>query len=156
MPKVIMTCGMICCGKSTYARRLRAEGNAVILSIDDITLTLFPEGSGEMHDTYAMRAEQYLLELSLQILQAGTDVILDWGCWTRAVRDRIRKFYASRGGIKTELHYLRIDPAEWNRRIGKRNASGETAYYVDEGLLRKSISLFEEPSEDEVDVMVEQ
>ncbi len=156
MPKVIMTCGMICCGKSTYARRLRAEGNAVILSIDDITLTLFPEGSGEMHDTYAMRAEQYLLELSLQILQAGTDVILDWGCWTRAVRDRIRNFYASREGIKTELHYLRIDPAEWNRRIEKRNASGETAYYVDEGLLRKSMSLFEEPSEDEVDVMVEQ
>ena len=43
MAKVIRTCAKICCGKSTYARRLQAEGNAVILSIDEITLSLFPE-----------------------------------------------------------------------------------------------------------------
>jgi len=36
------------------------------------------------------------------------------------------------------------------RRREKRNASGDTAYYVDEGLLHKTKSLFEEPSEDEV------
>ena len=155
MPKVIMTCGMICCGKSTYARRIRAEGNAVILSVDEITLTLFPEGSGNMHDTYALRAEQYLLELSLQVLQAGVDVILDWGLWTRAARDRVKAFYASHEGIKTELHYLQVNPEEWSRRIEKRNASDETAYYVDEGLLNKARSLFEKPSEDEVDVTVE-
>ena len=156
MSRVIMTCGMICCGKSTYARKLQAERNAVILSIDEITLTLFPEGSGEMHDTYALRAEQYLLNLSLQILRTGTDVILDWGLWTRAIRDRIRQFYASQGGIETELHYLRIDPEEWERRIRKRNASGEAAYYVDEGLLNKVKTLFEEPSAEEVDVLAEQ
>ena len=155
MPKVIMTCGTICCGKSTYARKIRAEGNAVILSIDEITLALFPDGSGDMHDTYVLRAEQYLLELSLQILQTGADVILDWGLWTRAARDRIRGFYASRGGIRTELHYLRISPEAWNRRIKKRNASGEAAYYVDEGLLQKAVSLFEEPSEDETDVVID-
>ena len=81
MSKVIMTCGMICCGKSTYAKKLQAEQNAVILSVDDITLTLFPDGSGDMHDTYVLRAEQYLLNLSIQILHAGTDVILtgDYG-----------------------------------------------------------------------------
>ena len=156
MSKVIMTCGMVCCGKSTYAKKIQAEQNAVILSIDDITLTLFPEGSGELHDTYALRAEQYLLNLSIQILHAGTDVILDWGLWTRAMRNRIRQFYASHEGIQTELHYLRISPGEWKRRIEKRNASGEAAYYVDEGLLNKSKALFEEPSAEEVDVLAEQ
>ncbi len=156
MPKVIMTCGLICCGKSTYAKKLRAEQNAIILSIDDITLTLFPDGAGELHDTYALRAEQYLLNLSLQVLHAGVDVILDWGLWTRAMRNRIRRFYASHEGIKTELHYLRISPEEWKRRIEKRNASDEAAYYVDEGLLNKSKALFEEPSAEEVDVLAEQ
>ena len=156
MSKVIMTCGMICCGKSTYAKELQAEQNAVILSIDDITLTLFPEGSGDMHDTYALRAEQYLLNLSTQVLLAGVDVILDWGLWTRAIRNRVRQFYASHEGIKTELHYLRINPEEWERRIEKRNASDEAAYYVDEGLLSKVKALFEEPSAEEVDVLVEQ
>lgn len=154
MAKVIMTCGPICCGKSTYAGKLREQTNGVILSIDDITLTLFPDGAGDMHDTYALRAEKYLLELSLQILQAGVDIILDWGLWTKDIRDRIRHFYASHA-IQTELHYLRIDPEEWNRRISKRNAAGGTSYYVDAGLLEKSKSLFEEPSEDEVDVLAD-
>ena len=156
MSKVIMTCGMICCGKSTYAKKLQAEKKAIILSIDDITLTLFPEGAGDMHDTYALRAEQYLLNLSIQILLAGVDVILDWGLWTKAVRNRIRNFYASHEGIKTELHYLRISPEEWEKRIEKRNSSDEAAYYVDEGLLNKVKALFEEPCTEEVDVLVEQ
>ena len=121
MAKVIMTCGRICCGKSTYARKLQENRNAVVLSIDDITLTLFPEGAGEMHDTYVLRAEQYLLSLSLQILESGVDVILDWGLWTRAQRDRLRAFYTGHG-VENEIHYLRLSPEEWERRIRKRNA----------------------------------
>ena len=156
MAKVIMTCGLICCGKSTYAKKIQSERNAVILSIDDLTLTMFPSGAGDMHDTYVLRSEEYLLTLSLQILQSGVDVILDWGLWTQSVRKRIRDFYASHGAIKNELHYLRIDPVEWKKRIEKRNASGESAYYVDEGLREKAESLFEEPSTDEVDVLIEE
>ena len=155
MAKVIMTCGKICCGKSTYARRLQAKRNAVILSIDEITLSMFPEGAGEQHDIYADRAEQYLLSLSLQILKAGTDVILDWGLWTRVQRDRLRAFYTERG-VEYEIRYLRVDRAEWERRIRERNAGrakDPSAYYVDEGLLRKVESLFEEPSPDETDVL---
>ena len=92
MAKVIMTCGKICCGKTTYARKLEEELGAVVLSIDEVMLALFPDGAGEMHDAYALRTEQYLLSLSLKILESGTDVILDWGLWTRAQRDRLRAF----------------------------------------------------------------
>ena len=159
MAKVIMTCGKICCGKTTYANKLKEEMNAVILSIDEITLALFPDGAGEMHDTYVLRAEQYLLKLSLQILQAGTDVILDWGLWTRQQRDRIRAFYRANGEIENEIHYLRIREQEWQRRIRKRNEGqgrDPSAYYVDEGLLEKVESLFEEPAADETDLIVEE
>ena len=152
-PKVIATCGIICSGKSSYANILKEKRGAVILSIDDMTLTLFPEGAGEMHDTYVLRAEQYLLRLSLQILNAGMEVILDWGLWTREHRDRIRSFYQERG-IPFEIHYLKISPEEWQRRIRKRNAQGNAdSYYVDEGLIRKVEALFQEPSADEADVI---
>ena len=158
MAKVIMTCGKICCGKSTYARQLQSAGNAVILSIDEVTLSLFPEGAGEMHDTYVRRAEQYLLSLSLQIQRSGTDVILDWGLWTRVQRERLRGFYAEHG-IDSEIHYLRIPQDEWERRIRKRNARRDPeqpdAYTVDEGLLRKVEALFEEPAAEETDVIIE-
>ena len=158
MAKVIMTCGKICCGKSTYARKLKEEGNAVILSIDEMTLCLFPEGAGEKHDTYVSRAEEYLCSLSLQILRSGTDVILDWGLWTKAQRDRLRAFYAAQGA-ESEIHYLKISPEEWERRIRKRNAQQKkeepASYLVDEGLLRKAELLFEEPSETETDLIIE-
>ncbi|MBR6442248.1 MAG: ATP-binding protein [Clostridia bacterium] len=158
MAKVIMTCGRICCGKSTYAKKLCEERRAVILSIDEITLALFPEGTGELHDTYVSRAGQYLLSLSLQILRSGTDVILDWGLWTRAQREQLRAFYTEHG-FENEIHYLRISRGEWERRIRTRNAQQEkeepSAYFVDEGLLRKVESLFEEPAETEVDLIVE-
>ena len=129
----------------------------MILSIDEITLALFPEGTGELHDTYVSRAGQYLLSLSLQILRSGTDVILDWGLWTREQRARLRDFYSERH-IENEIHYLRIDEEEWNRRIRKRNEVQEgdpAAYYVDEGLLQKFKSLFEEPAAEEADVILE-
>jgi len=158
MAKVIMTCGRICCGKSTYARKLQENRNAVILSIDEITLAMFPEGTGEMHDTYVNRAEQYLLALSLQILKSGVDVILDWGLWTRAQRERLRAFYTEHG-VENEIHYLRISAEEWERRIRKRNTQQREeepqAYFVDEGLLRKVESMFEEPSDAETDLLVE-
>ena len=119
----------------------------MILSIDEITLCLFPEGAGEKHDVYVLRAEQYLLSLSLQILRAGRDVILDWGLWTKAQRDR------------SEIHYLKISPEEWENRIRKRNAQQKkeepASYLVDEGLLRKVEELFEEPSETETDLIIE-
>ena len=73
MAKVIMTCGKLCSGKSTYARKLQEELGAIILSIDELMLTLFPEGAGEMHDIYAKRTEQYLLAQSLKILKERRD-----------------------------------------------------------------------------------
>lgn len=79
MPKVIMTCGRICSGKSTYAQKLRLEYSAVILSVDEITLALFGNEAGEKLDDYVCRAEKYLYDKSLEIIETGTNVILDWG-----------------------------------------------------------------------------
>ena len=157
MASIIMTCGKLCSGKSTYARKLRKERGGVILSMDEVMLTLFPEGAGDRHDLYAERTEKYLLALSLQIVQAGANVILDWGLWTRDQRDRLRKFCTDHG-VGYEIHYLRVREEEWNRRIGKRNrqcSEGEPgAYYVDEGLLEKFRTLFQEPDTSETDLII--
>ena len=115
--------------------------------------------AGDLHDIYALRVEKYLLSLALQILSAGTDVILDWGLWTKAQRSRLRAFW-NENHIANEIHYLKLSPSEWERRISKRNAEinkqEPSAYEVDEGLLKKTESLFEEPSEEEVDRIVVQ
>ena len=157
MADVIMTCGKICSGKSTYAQKLRVERNAVILSVDEITLALFPEGAGEMLDTYVERAEELLYRKTLEIIVTGTNVILDWGFWTRAEREYARNFFGE-NGIHCELHYLKISDELWQERIEKRNgliAEGKvSAYYVDRGLAEKFAGIFEEPDENEIDQII--
>ena len=51
MPEIIMTCGTICCGKSTYAKKIQTERNAVILSIDtDQGAVIHADHSGNRMD----------------------------------------------------------------------------------------------------------
>ncbi|GEM_PF-535320 len=156
-PKVIMTCGKICSGKSTYARKLRDEYKAVILSVDEITLALFGQDAGEKHSEYVAKLEEYLFDKSAEIIGTGTNVILEWGFWTKAERDQARKYYTDRG-IAFEFHYIDISDEEWERRLKKRNeevtAGRTSAYYVDDGLKAKFASMFEPPDESETDVII--
>ena len=157
MPKVILICGKICCGKSAYAEKIRIENNAVLLSADEIMLAVFGQHAGEKHDEYCDNLQKYLFDKSLEIVQTGTDVILDWGFWQKEKRDFAKDFYRQRE-IPCELHYIDISEEVWRQRLEKRNfavSAGETnAYYVDENLAEKFSSLFEPPSDNEIDVRV--
>ena len=157
MAKVIMTCGRICSGKSTYAQKLKDQLGAVILSIDELMLDILGSDTGDRHDEYVRRTEQYLYKKSAEIVSAGTDVILDWGFWTRKGRDFAREFYRSRG-IANEIHFISVDDEEWQRRVDRRNvevAAGRSdAYFIDEGLARKFAHIFEAPDTDEIDIYV--
>ena len=157
MAKVFLICGKICCGKSVYAERLRNQNKAVVLSVDDIMLSLFGQYAGERHDEYVERIQSYLFAKSLEIVAAGTSVILDWGFWTKEKRRWAGEFYKSKN-VECELHYINISDEVWAGRIEKRNrmvSSGETtAYYLDSNLMAKFASRFEPPEEDEIDVCV--
>ena len=69
MAKVYLICGKICCGKTTYAQKLCSEANAVLFSVDEITLALFGQHCGDKHDEYVERTEKYLLNKSLELIQ---------------------------------------------------------------------------------------
>ncbi len=155
MAKVFLICGKICCGKTTYAEKLCAENNAVLLSIDEITLALFGQHCGDKHDEYVERVEKYLLNKSLGFINKNINVVLDWGFWTKGERKSVKEFYKSRG-IECELHYIEISNETWKYRLNKRNiavlSEAISAYYVDENLAAKFASIFELPSEEEIDV----
>lgn len=157
MAKVIMTCGKISSGKSTYAERLRKEHGAVLLSIDEIMLAMFGQYVGEMHDEYVARTEKYLFGKSLEIIESGINVVLDWGVWTKAERAEARDFYKSHG-IDYELHYIDVTDEVWRERIAKRNNAISVgrlnAYYVDDNLAEKFGTIFEPPADEEIDIRI--
>ncbi|MBQ2759857.1 MAG: ATP-binding protein [Clostridia bacterium] len=156
MIKVYLICGKICCGKTTYAQKLCADNNAILLSVDEITLALFGQHCGDKHDEYVERAEKYLLNKSLELIENDINVVLDWGFWTKKERKSVKEFYKSRD-IECELHYIDINDEIWKYRLNKRNiavlADETSAYYVDENLAVKFASIFEIPSEEEIDVI---
>ena len=156
MTKVFLICGKICCGKTTYAQKLCKEKNAVLLSVDEITLALFGQHCGDKHDEYVERTEKYLLNKSLELIENNINVVLDWSFWTKAERKAVKEFYKSRN-IECELHCIDISDKTWKSRLHMRNnavlANETSAYYVDDNLAAKSASIFEVPSEDEFDVI---
>ncbi len=156
MAKVYLICGKICCGKTTYAQKLCDENNAVLLSVDEITLALFGQHCGDKHDEYVEKTEKYLLHKSLELLSKNINVVLDWGFWTKAERQSVKEFYKSRG-IESEMHFVEISDDTWKHRLNKRNmtvlAEETSAYYVDDALALKFASIFEVPGENEIDIV---
>ena len=93
MAKVILICGKICSGKTTYAKKLCRKTGAVLLSVDEIMLSMFGMYAGEMHDEYARRTREYLLEKSTELIGAGIDV------------DVLKRCYKAKY-LKGSLNYL--------------------------------------------------
>lgn len=155
---VALICGKICYGKTTYAKALASEKNAVILSVDEATYDLLQNEQGEFFNVFVRRTQLYLMKKAAEIARAGADVILDWGFWTKADRQEISDYLRSRG-IGFEWHYLDIPDSVWQARIEARNAAvlegrGGSDFYVDEGLWEKLLGLFEAPDRDEMDFWI--
>ncbi len=157
--KAVLICGKICCGKTTYAQKLCAKSNSVLLSVDEIMLAIFGQHCGEKHDEYAKKTQAYLFEKSLQFIEKGIDTVLDWGFWTAEGRAYAGKFYADRH-IPCEIHYIDIDDDRRQKLIEKRNGevtSKKTeAYFVDDNLAAKACAVFEAPDRSEIDVWIKE
>lgn len=156
MTKLIAICGKICSGKSYYSKELKHKEKAVILSCDELTEILFDNNLGEKHDEMSKRIWKYLLKKAEDIIKADTNVILDWGFWSKSDRKYINEYFNSKG-ITCEWHYINIDDVSWQKNIEERNKRvlagiGGSDYYLDEGLMKKLLSKWEEPSKEEIDV----
>ena len=156
MAKIIALCGKICCGKTYYAHQIKDKEKAIILSCDELTNVIFDNNLGDKHDEITFRIYNYLKKKSVELVNIDCTVILDWGFWSSDNRSSLTEFYRS-NDINCEWHYIDVDDQTWHKNIEERNRrilNGECSsdYYLDEGLIRKLLSLLEKPSKDEIDV----
>ena len=156
MAKVYLICGKICSGKSYYSKKLKEKMNSVILSPDEATYDLIRNEQGEFYNVFCDRLLNYLNKKAVEIVNAGANVIYERGLWNKAERDNVKQFF-KKNNIETELHYIYVSDDVWKKRIKERNkrvkeGKGGSDFYLDEGLMKKLVSKFEEPTRDEVDV----
>ena len=155
MGKVILVCGKICSGKSYYSKLIKDSLNAVIISPDEATYELINNKQGEFYDEFSTKLNHYLTKKVGEIASAGANVIYERGLWSHKEREEIREYYR-KNGIDCEIHYVYVDDAMWHDNINKRNkevleGNGGSNFFLDEGLMKKMESKWEEPNEDEVD-----
>ena len=96
------------------------------------------------------------MKKSVEMVRAGCSVILDWGFWTAEKRSMVSAFFRTQK-VCCEWHYIDADDRTWKKNIEERNArvirgEGGSDYYLDEGLMKKLLSQWEEPSKNEIDV----
>lgn len=157
MAKVILVCGKICSGKSYYSNVIKDSLNAVVISPDEATYDLINNEQGEFYDVFSKRLNKYLTKKVAEIVDAGANVIFERGLWTKEDREKTVKYYKDKN-IECELHYVRVDDETWKKNIAERNSEIENGkdgsnFYLDEGLMRKLETLWEEPTDDEIDVV---
>lgn len=157
MGKVILICGKICSGKSYYSRKIKDELNAVIISPDEATYELINNEQGEFYNIFSERLNKYLTKKVGEIAKAGANVIFERGLWTKKDREEIVKYYKEKN-IECEIHYVCVDDETWKQNIAERNkrveqGNGGSDFYLDEGLMKKLESLWEEPASDEFDII---
>lgn len=159
MAKLIAICGKVCSGKSYYAATLKEKENAVILSCDDVTMTLFDNDLGDNHDVMVKKIMTHLKDVSLKIIATGTNVILDWGFWSKKDREELTEFYKN-NNVPIEWHYICVDDQTWEKNIEERNkrveeGNGGSDFHVGEGLKNKVLSRWIEPTKDEIDIWID-
>lgn len=160
MSDVILLCGMICSGKSTYAARLEADAprRPLVLSLDELMLSLFEPYMGDAYAPMLAKATAYLYVVAERAAAAGVDVVLDFGFWRRADRDAARARFEALGH-RVELRYLPVAPGEWERRVDRRNAEvragKKLVYSLDANMRAAFPARFHPPEADEEYVTVD-
>jgi predicted kinase len=154
--KVIVLCGKIASGKTYYANQIKEKENAIIFSVDELTYYMFDNRSGEDYTDLTKRAIRYFQEKTVDIVNKGVNVILDLGLWSSKERKEIREFFISKG-INIKIHYIDIDDKSGENNIKVRNKRIDEGnrgmdFYVKDSLKEKVLSIWEEPTEDEIDV----
>ena len=97
----------------------------------------------------------YLYRQACGIAQAGVDLVLDFGLWSQKERQEIREFFQYRS-MEFSIHYINTSLAKIRSNIDKRNLCvNELNYFIDDAILDKCLSLFEIPTEDEIDESVQ-
>jgi predicted kinase len=81
----------------------------------------------------------------VELVEAGHDVVLDYGLWRRSDRDAYKRLVEAHGG-RWRLLYFKVDPEVLRQRLADRNRRADAnALMVTPSALGDFIARFDEP-----------
>lgn len=141
--------GFIGFGKSKISKELAHELPAVVLNNDDFMAKLYGKNPpAEMFRDYYNRIDGLIWDLAENIVRAGTDVIIDYGFWTRQSR---AEAYARAKKITENVvfHNVQCDMDTARQSVIERNRRHPDVLFIDAATFDLFRPQFEPISDDE-------
>lgn len=153
MAKFIMICGLPGSGKTTLARKLEVDLQAIRFCPDEWLEPIFGStdyvNCWEGYSTKREVFESMQLDMALRVAELGIHVVLENGFWSKEERDAFRAKAVARG-FEVELYYLSVPVHELWARLEKRNQMlPPGTFHVTKSQLEEWSTWFEPPDEDE-------
>lgn len=148
VPTLFLTVGLPATGKTTAARRIEAEHNALRLTKDEWMKALYTD---QNPSTASDVIEGRLVEIALRALELGNNVVIDFGLWSRDERSALRRAATDRGA-RTSMLYFALPPEEQRIRLAQRQAAApHTTWPISEEDLIAWSAVFQIPTPGELD-----
>lgn len=144
-------CGKMAAGKSTLAKKLTKQHNAILLVEDDWLSKLFSEEITDIasYVQYSARLKSILAEHILTILTHGTSVVLDFPGNTIKQRSWLRNLYRV-DGVSHIMHYVDMTDEVCKRQLKKRSKNKpEGTAFTSDSEFDTITNFFQPPSENE-------
>jgi predicted kinase len=146
-PTMYVMVGLPAAGKTTLARRIEIEHQALRLTPDEWMIPLFGESTA---DGKRNVLEGRFIATALCVLRLGRNVVLDFGVWAKEERTSLR-WLASSVGAECELVYLAIGQVEQQERIDQRFATApHSTFPITPSDLDEYRTIFQPPGEEEL------
>jgi predicted kinase len=149
-PTLYLMVGLPGSGKTTLAREIEAEGNALRLSPDEWVVALYGrELDREQRDGVRDPVEALQWQVAQRALALGCNVVLDWGFWSRAERAMYRQ-QAEALGATVRLIFLDLPLDKLWSRIAQRGESQTGTLAISRTELEQWAAWFEPPTAEEL------
>ncbi|MCG8416230.1 MAG: ATP-binding protein [Pseudomonadales bacterium] len=144
-------CGKMGAGKTTQSRLLATEHCAALISEDEWLSRLFPEQIHNFDDyrSYAARLKPLIFDHVKNLLETGTNVVLDFPANTKRQRAWFSEL-AQAAQANSQLVYIQAsDDICLNQIAQRRVEQPERAKFDTEAVFQQVTSFFEEPEDGE-------
>src|SRR5262245_48091151 len=144
-------CGKMAAGKSTYARELAGERNAVLLVEDEFVDALFPNEITDVpsYVKYSRRLKDALSRHICNLLSRGVSVVLDFPGNTRNQRQWFRDLFET-ANVDHELHWIDASDDLCKRQLRQRTeALPAGSAWTTDAEFELITTYFQAPADDE-------